>query len=509
MKPDHQVRCGPNNVPSRVGKQPHALLQSQNPANLGSKRLLTNRRQRRVTTSKQILQEMFATNVRRVEKSMLVTGVNDETEKLDIDILIRFAIRSIRHTTGADMVTVFAWHVHANRLRPRCSTDPCRWMRCGYDCRDEAVYECFCKGESINIANVRYWCKSHDYDIPRVDQYTDYFSKTMLCVPIVLPATHSQSKRRHGRACLGVLQLTNRLHARAPRTEKKLTQQSLVRSESLARDVRSFTGDDLKKAQSLATQLAKLIRAHGQTAEHRKHLELNPSRLSEAICSESSLEDHKDDNALPLEGYAQCAILILRRVWTPMPMNCQHQGAFTSVTTAKSTSKRWRLSAVDLLCYRLEALEFHLNLFAGAARALAAMNGTKVLKYARTGEGYAHLRSIEVDGTSNDQLKKASDDAVLSNATHKDSPQWGRRETRTKTDRGSTRNGPESPALKGTRIGPKHANKNLVTVKVKPPTFAWFDTYPVDNRHSLTFTGSTSPVCHSTTIVFVSALYVY
>lgn len=496
------MRCGKSDTTSRVGKQPHALTSSK-PANLGSKPSLTTGRQRKATAAKQILQEMFATNVRRLEKNMLDTDVNDETGKLDIDILIRFALRSIRHTICADMVTMFEWHVHANRLRPRYSTDPCRWMRCGDDCRDEAVYECYRKGKSINIANVRYWCESQDYDIPRVDEYTDYFSKTMLCVPIILPITQSQSKMRPRDACIGVLQLTNRLHIQAPRTESDKTRQTLVRSKFLTRDVRSFTGHDLKKAQSWATQLAKLIRSYGQKGEKDKHIELSPSRLSEATYEKSSLEHYADDNVLPLEGYAQCAIIILRCLWNPTRLDCQHPSAVTAFTTA--TSKRWRMSAVDLLCYRLEALEFHLNLFAGAARALAAMKGAKSSKFAHMGRAHPLFRSVEVDATTNDQLQRANDDDPLSNATHKTSPQSAPRETRNTTDYRSIRDGAESLAVNGTRLRPKHANKNLLTVKVKLPTFAWFDTYPVDNRDTLAFSGSKSPVCSSMQVFFLSS----
>jgi hypothetical protein len=91
----------------------------------------------------------------RLRKEMASTlGPVAICDRLDIDVLLRVAVRQLRFVAGADVVTIHTMNRRTGRLRPRFSTDMARWKRC-HPSRpeDPTVEACYESRALLNVAN--------------------------------------------------------------------------------------------------------------------------------------------------------------------------------------------------------------------------------------------------------------------------------------------------------------------------------------------------------------------
>ncbi|KAH8096040.1 hypothetical protein JL720_3384 [Aureococcus anophagefferens] len=332
-----------------------------------TQRALTGRRPSRLLPpptedfAEWFLRSQHPTTSARLRKEMASTlGPVAICDRLDIDVLLRVAVRQLRFVAGADVVTIHTMNRRTGRLRPRFSTDMARWKRC-HPSRpeDPTVEACYESRALLNVANVASWAEARagmgGPRQPAFDVGGRYMTRSTLCVPLVLPhQVHGLGDGGDAKRCLGVLQLTNRLNRRAWLGPGPETRGGVTTELALAQRTRAFSHRDECAAYVLAACACSVLQG---TWIPKDVLDMNLGRDGERRDSLSSVHGGADDEPRILSDE--------QRLATPRMAMAEAVVAATLVASR-------RLECAHLSCYRLEALEMHLNAFVGATKAFSA-----------------------------------------------------------------------------------------------------------------------------------------
>ncbi|KAH8076296.1 hypothetical protein JL721_289 [Aureococcus anophagefferens] len=339
------------------------------------------------------LRSQHPTTSARLRKEMASTlGPVAICDRLDIDVLLRVAVRQLRFVAGADVVTIHTMNRRTGRLRPRFSTDMARWKRC-HPSRpeDPTVEACYESRALLNVANVASWAEARagmgGPRQPAFDVGGRYMTRSTLCVPLVLP------HQVHG---LGDGGGGDRTRAFSHRDECAAYVLAAAVSFLLyyEREVRA-----MRSAQLAATWGGSTFGGGrgALVARHGGALGAGGARRTAGAAR---------DLAVSRFRYAQCACSVLQGTWIPkdvLDMNLGRDGerrdslssvhggaddeprilsdeqrlatprmAMAEAVVAATLVASRRLECAHLSCYRLEALEMHLNAFVGATKALSA-----------------------------------------------------------------------------------------------------------------------------------------
>ena len=366
----------------------------------------------------------------RLRKEMASTlGPVAICDRLDIDVLLRVAVRQLRFVAGADVVTIHTMNRRTGRLRPRFSTDMARWKRC-HPSRpeDPTVEACYESRALLNVANVASWAEARagmgGPRQPAFDVGGRYMTRSTLCVPLVLPhQVHGLGDGGDAKRCLGVLQLTNRLNRRAWLGPGPETRGGVTTELALAQRTRAFSHRDECAAYVLAAAVSFLLYYEREVRAMRSAqlaatwggstfgggrgaLVARHGGALGAGGGAAHGADATRDLAVSRFRYAQCACSVLQGTWIPkdvLDMNLGRDGerrdslssvhggaddepriltdeqrlatprmAMAEAVVAATLVASRRLECAHLSCYRLEALEMHLNAFVGATKAFSA-----------------------------------------------------------------------------------------------------------------------------------------
>ncbi|KAH8049272.1 hypothetical protein JL720_15661 [Aureococcus anophagefferens] len=346
-----------------------------------TQRALTGRRPSRLLPpptedfAEWFLRSQHPTTSARLRKEMASTlGPVAICDRLDIDVLLRVAVRQLRFVAGAGVVTIHTMNRRTGRLRPRFSTDMARWKRC-HPSRPED------------------------------------------------PTVHGLGDGGDAKRCLGVLQLTNRLNRRAWLGPGPETRGGVTTELALAQRTRAFSHRDECAAYVLAAAVSFLLYYEREVRAMRSAqlaatwggstfgggrgaLVARHGGALGAGGGAAHGADATRDLAVSRFRYAQCACSVLQGTWIPkdvLDMNLGRDGerrdslssvhggaddeprilsdeqrlatprmAMAEAVVAATLVASRRLECAHLSCYRLEALEMHLNAFVGATKAFSA-----------------------------------------------------------------------------------------------------------------------------------------
>ena len=239
------------------------------------------------------VREQFPRSNAKMRREMASTmGPQAICERIDIDVLLRVAVRQLRFVVGADVVTIHVWNRRLGRLRPRFSSDAGRWRRVDPERdADPVVAECFERRVLMNVGNVRIWGNLHDRPLPGLDVNGGYVTRSTLCVPLTLPhQAHAQGDAERHR-CLGVLHLTNRLNRRAWMGKGPYQRGTVFSDLDMAQRTRAFSHRDECSAYVLAASVSFLLFYEREVLRGIPPLVLgypkNSSKISTAVKSNS------------------------------------------------------------------------------------------------------------------------------------------------------------------------------------------------------------------------------